>query len=156
MWQSLVAALSSFEPMEWLTIGLVLFAGVQAIVQVRTENQRKQERKTDRERSDDLAFQLAWAEQFRIDALAEEWDETETDLVSLSCLGVLNPSDSRWSSGMAPTDLPKLRLADQLSLQTSWERSYQTRIKYCVRVGSVLQAARRAPMRRKPALFSGA
>jgi len=77
--------------MEWLTVGLVLFAGAQVFALGRTEDQRKRERKIDRERSDDLAFQLAWAEQFRIDGLADEWDRA--DLVSLSSMGVLNPGD---------------------------------------------------------------
>jgi hypothetical protein len=51
---------------------------------------------------DDLAYQLAFAEHFRIDRLADEWERT--DLVSLSCLGVLNPSDALprdWTTVMS-------------------------------------------------------
>jgi len=89
--QWLLTFLDLWDPMEWLTVGLVLFAGAQVFAQGRTEDQRKRERKTDRERADDLAFQLAWAEQFRIDGLADEWDRE--DLVSLSSMGVLDPAD---------------------------------------------------------------
>jgi hypothetical protein len=87
----LVTLLASFDPMEWLTIGLVIFAGAQIFVQVRTEQGRLRERQEDEERAEDLAFQLAWAEHFRIDGLADEWERA--DLVQLSCLGILNPAD---------------------------------------------------------------
>ncbi len=88
--------------MEWLTIGLVLFAGAQVFVQVRTEQQRLRERQAEEERADDLALQLALAEHFRIDGLADEWERA--DLVELSCLGVLNPSEvlpRDWSTVMS-------------------------------------------------------
>lgn len=91
MWEALVAALTSFDPMEWLTIGLVLFAGAQIFVQVRTEQQRLNEREADDARALDVAWQIAWAEHFRIDQLSDEWQQL--DLVQLSALGVLNPSD---------------------------------------------------------------
>jgi len=81
-----------------LTLGLLVFAGMQWWVTHKAEESRREERfqdKTDeRERRDqelDRAFQTVWAEHLRIEALADYWDEH--DFVTLSALGVLRASD---------------------------------------------------------------
>ena len=74
-----------------LTVGLVFFAAVQVIVQVRQESTRKAERAADRDETIDRAFHLAWAEHFRLDALADQFKKR--DLVELTILGVLRPED---------------------------------------------------------------
>ena len=79
------------QPMEWLTIGLVVFAGAQVWVQERTEQQRRMERRLDREESVDSAFHYVWAEHFRVQGLADELDRR--DLVEMAVLGVLDPSE---------------------------------------------------------------
>lgn len=87
----MLQVLQLMEPMEWLTVGLVLFAGVQVLVQVRAEQQRRSERILDREEAIDRAFHYIWAEHFRLDGLADELDRR--DLVEMACLGVLDASE---------------------------------------------------------------
>jgi len=74
-----------------LTIGLVVFAAAQVIVQVRAESTRRIERQADHDEEVDRAFHLAWAEHFRLDALADQLKKR--DLVELTILGVLRPED---------------------------------------------------------------
>jgi hypothetical protein len=81
----------ALHALEWLTAGLAFFALAQVVVQVRSERQRQRERCEDKTRADDEAMQLAWAEYFRIDRLAVEWEKA--DIVSMAALGVLRASD---------------------------------------------------------------
>jgi len=81
--------------MEWLTIGLVVFAGVQVLVQHWSERRRVKERREDVKLRDEAAvkardriYQDLWAEHFRLDSLAAQWKEA--DLLELAVLGVLN------------------------------------------------------------------
>ncbi len=78
------------EPVEWLTVGLLIFAGVQSIVQIRTERTRRDERIADREERLERSFQYAWAEHFRFESLANAFDRF--DLVELALLDVLRPT----------------------------------------------------------------
>lgn len=93
-------ALLLIEPMEWLTIGLVIFAGAQIWVQVRAELQRKAERRADKEEAIDRAFQYVWAEHLRLEGLADELDRR--DLIEMAFLGVLR------SEEVLPRDWSKL------------------------------------------------
>ncbi len=79
------------DAMTWLTMGLLIFAGVQVWVQVRSEIQRRRERESEHVAAIDHAFQLVWAEHFRLDALAEFLGKA--DLIEYALLGVLRPSD---------------------------------------------------------------
>jgi hypothetical protein len=85
------AILNLIEPMEWLTIGLVLFAGAQVWLQHRSEVQRRRERAADRHEAIDRAFHLVWAEHFRLEGLAN--DLQRRDLIEMAYLGVLDPRD---------------------------------------------------------------
>ena len=76
--------------MEWLTIGLLLFAGVQVFVQHRAERTRQADRAADREERLERAFQYAWAEHFRLESLADAFERF--DLIELALLDVLQPS----------------------------------------------------------------
>ena len=89
--------LRGFDSMEWLTVGLVVFAGVQVLVAVRHEQQRRRERASEerarRAELDRLADQdvlIVLAEHFRLDVLAKEW--RQLDLVELSLMGVFEPA----------------------------------------------------------------
>jgi hypothetical protein len=86
---TLVSVFSQFVPMEWLTVGLVLFAGVTAFVAARAEEVRRRERKLDDERESDRAFQVVWLEHFRLNALSNIWGGN--DLIGWSALGTLTP-----------------------------------------------------------------
>ena len=86
-----MGVLELFDSIEWLTIGLLIFAGVQILVPHLAERRRISERQADDERASDVAFQTAWAEHFRIDGLADEYERL--DLLQLAALGVLNPDD---------------------------------------------------------------
>lgn len=81
----------AIEPMEWLTIGLVVFAGIQLWVQAGTERSRRHERDTARDEAIDRAFQFAWAEHFRVDGLADRLKRG--DLIEMAYLDILNPTD---------------------------------------------------------------
>ena len=100
-----MGVLELFSASEWLTVGLVIFAGVQILVPHLAERRRISERKADDDRANDVAFQLVWAEHFRLDQLAEMF-ECE-DLVQLAALDVLNSGEvlpRDWSvvmSGLA-------------------------------------------------------
>jgi hypothetical protein len=74
-----------------LTLGLLIFAGAQVWVQVRSELQRQKERQAETDETLDRAFQLVWAEHFRLDALADHFKRA--DLIELAILGVLRPGD---------------------------------------------------------------
>lgn len=96
MWAQVVVFLALFDATEWLTIGLMVFAGVQVYVPHRAEQQRLRERALDelekqgqRDRDEDMSFQITWSEHLRLDALADDWDKE--DLLRLSTLGVLDP-----------------------------------------------------------------
>jgi hypothetical protein len=88
-----------------LTVGLLFFAGMQWWVTHRSERSRMAEssaaelaEKRRREREEDARYQLVWAEHFRLDSLADSWDDA--DLLELSLLGLLRPSDiltGEWS-----------------------------------------------------------
>lgn len=94
---SLVAA--DMQPIDWLTVGLLLFAGAQVWVQARTEYQRRRERQLDADEGVDRAFQYVWAEHFRLEGLADELERR--DLIELALLGVLRSEDALardWSS----------------------------------------------------------
>jgi hypothetical protein len=78
----------------FLTFGLLVFAGMQWWVTRQSESARQLERQNDvadrkasADRAADLAFQIVWAEHFRIQSLAERW--ASEDLVQLAALGVL-------------------------------------------------------------------
>ena len=82
------------QPVEWLTIGLVIFAGAQIWIQSRAERNRLVERERDEQnrlaaeqRILDRTYQSLWAEHFRLDSLADQWDES--DVLELAVLGVL-------------------------------------------------------------------
>lgn len=82
------------QPMEWLTIGLVLFAGAQVWIQHRAERNRRAESERDEQnrlsaeqRALDRTYQALWAEHFRLESLASQWDEA--DVLELAVLGVL-------------------------------------------------------------------
>jgi hypothetical protein len=77
--------------MEWLTIGLVIFAGIQVGLQARVERQRKAERRADQDEALDRAFQYVWAEHFRLEGLADELDRR--DLIEMAFLGILRPEE---------------------------------------------------------------
>jgi hypothetical protein len=86
------------DPTEWLTLGLLVFAAVQVAVQVATEIGRRRERAEDERirlasnaHELDISFQTVWAEQFRLEGLANAWDHA--DLIELSVLGVLRSED---------------------------------------------------------------
>src|SRR2546422_93523 len=83
--------LQSFDPMDWLTVGLLLFASAQVWIQYRTERQRRVERDLDRNEATDRAFQYVWAEHFRMDSFADHLDRR--DLIEMAVLGVLKPQD---------------------------------------------------------------
>jgi hypothetical protein len=91
------------DPTEWLTIGLMIFAGAQLWVQARTELQRRAERRADRDEAIDRAFQYVWAEHFRMEGLADELERR--DLIEMSFLGVLRPEE------VLPRDWSKLTAA---------------------------------------------
>jgi hypothetical protein len=81
-----------------LTIGLLLFAGMQWWVTQTSEQARKLEREADANaerlrqvREEEASYQLVWAEQFRLNSLAESWNDG--DLVELSLLELLRPAD---------------------------------------------------------------
>lgn len=74
-----------------LTFGLLVFAGAQVWVQVRSEEQRKRERTADRDAAIDRAFQLVWAEHLRLDGVSKHL--AEADLIEMAILGVLRPGD---------------------------------------------------------------
>lgn len=81
------------SPIELLTLGLVLFAAAQVIVQVRTERLRQTERTADLDEALDQAFQYAWAEHFRFESLADVLQRS--DLIELATLDLLRPEDVR-------------------------------------------------------------
>lgn len=83
--------MSESEAMLWLTFGLLVFAGVQVWIQHRSEMTRTAERKSDLDTATDVTWQIAYAEHFRLNALAERWERH--DLVLLSAIGVLNARD---------------------------------------------------------------
>jgi hypothetical protein len=83
--------LELIEPMEWLTIGLVVFAGAQVWLQVRAERQRMRERAAEGDERVDRAFHLAWAEHFRLSGLADELKRR--DLIEMAYLDVLDPQE---------------------------------------------------------------
>jgi hypothetical protein len=79
------------DPMNLLTFGLLVFAGVQVWLQHRVEQQRRLERKAERDAEIVRAFQLAWSEHFRLDGLARSC--AKYDLIEMALLGVLRPGD---------------------------------------------------------------
>ncbi len=86
------------DPTVLLTTGLVLFAGVQVIVMLRTESRAKVERAKDEaaerrrlEREDDIAYQTCYAEHFRLWSLGKRY--RGSDLIELSLAGLLRPED---------------------------------------------------------------
>jgi hypothetical protein len=79
------------DPMEWLTIGLVMFAGAQLWLQERAERARIRERSADNNEAADRAFHYAWAEHFRLVGLARYLEQS--DLIEMAYLGVLQSSD---------------------------------------------------------------
>lgn len=87
----LLAVLAAFEPMEWLTIGLVVFAGAQLWVQQRSEVLRQKQIEADRAEEIDQAFHFAWAEHFRLEGLADRLERG--DLIEMTYLGMIEPAD---------------------------------------------------------------
>jgi hypothetical protein len=79
------------QPVEWLTLGLVVFAAVQVWLQFRTEQVRVRERRQDLDEELDRAFHYAWAEHFRFESLADGFERF--DLIELALLDVLRPGD---------------------------------------------------------------
>lgn len=74
-----------------LTIGLLIFAGVQVWVQYRSERNRQHERQADLDENIDRAFHLVWAEHFRLNGLSEHL--AKADLIELALIGVLRAND---------------------------------------------------------------
>lgn len=81
-----------------LTVGLLIFAGMQWWVTRASEQNRLAERADDAavrqqvsEEEQDRAFQTIWAEHFRLEGLAESWERA--DLVHLAALGILRSSE---------------------------------------------------------------
>lgn len=86
------------DPMNLLTFGLLVFAGVQVWVTHKAERARLAERAADEQarteaeaKEVDLAFQTVWAEHFRLDALAASY--AKADLLQMSLTGILRPED---------------------------------------------------------------
>ncbi len=103
----------SFDAMDWLTVGLLLFAAAQVWIQYRSERQRRIERDRDRDEATDRAFQYIWAEHFRLDTLADHLDRR--DLIEMALLGVLKPQD------VLPPDGGKLvEFMSSLSREAGW------------------------------------
>jgi hypothetical protein len=75
--------------MEWLTLGIVIFAGAQLWIQHRAELARVKERQSDVKEAGDQTYQALWAEHFRLESLADQW-ETE-NILELAALGTLTP-----------------------------------------------------------------
>ena len=94
------ALLPSIEPMEWLTVGLVLFAGAQVLLQHRTELARSRERKEDRDQRLAGLVGITFAEGARLLLIADEWEEH--GLQSLASMERLDPRD------VLPTDRGQL------------------------------------------------
>ena len=69
----------------------MLFAAVQAGIQIRTEELRESERAAERDERIDRAFQFVWAEHFRLEGLADRYEKL--GLVNLASLGLLRPED---------------------------------------------------------------
>lgn len=87
--------LQAFDPMEWMTIGLLIFAGVQILVSHRAD--RRADR-IERERDDReglIAARTIFAESFRLGMLADRYDDTKVDLVAVSLRGLLDPGEMR-------------------------------------------------------------
>lgn len=92
-----------------ITVGLLAFAGMQWWVTNQAEQATLRERaaaelvRTEKNAADaDLAFHTVWAEHFRLEALADYWEEN--DLVLLAALDVLKPEEllpSNWSALVA-------------------------------------------------------
>jgi len=74
-----------------LTIGLLVFAGVQVWLQYRSEQRRQSERQADRDEAIDRAFHLVWAEHFRLEGLSDHL--SKADLIELALLDVLRAND---------------------------------------------------------------
>jgi hypothetical protein len=83
--------LELIEPMEWLTIGLVVFAGAQVWLQERAERQRRAEKAAEQSDAIDRAFQFVWTEHFRLVSLRD--DLRRRDLIEMAYLGVLDPKE---------------------------------------------------------------
>lgn len=81
-----------------LTFGLLVFAGIQVWVTWAAERTRKRERITAERREREQAFQAVWAEHFRLEGLADQWDTS--DLVKQAMLGLLSTNDVRSSGGL--------------------------------------------------------
>jgi len=105
--------LQSFDAMDWLTVGLLLFAGAQVWIQYRSERQRVIERDHDHGEAVDRAFQYVWAEHFRLDTLADNLNRR--DLIEMAVLGVLKPDD------VLPPDGSKLiEYVSSLGREAGW------------------------------------
>jgi hypothetical protein len=86
--EATLGMLPSLQPIDWLTVGLLVFAAAQVWVQARSERQRRLERRLDNDEAVDRAFHYVWAEHFRLEGLADDLDRR--DVVELAFLGVLN------------------------------------------------------------------
>lgn len=113
-----------------LTIGLLLFAGMQWWVTHQAEKSRRLERESDErvrraaaDSTSDTAFQTIWAEHFRLETLATHWGKS--DLVLLSALRVLRSDD------LLPRDWPTLmRAFGHLSKEAGWLGSVALTLAY--------------------------
>jgi hypothetical protein len=81
----------AMTPIELLTLGLLVFAGVQVAVHVWTAVAGKRERRADLEDLQDRAFQYAWAEHFRLASLADVM--RRSDLIEMALLDLIRPED---------------------------------------------------------------
>jgi hypothetical protein len=86
-------ALGAVEAMEWLTIALVVFAGVQIYVMNRTERREAQESADDDEREQDVAFHVLTAETFRLESVVRQIEQM--DLVQAAIDEVLPEGEIR-------------------------------------------------------------
>jgi hypothetical protein len=93
--------MSVFDPMNLLTFGLLFFAGMQYWVMRSGERNRIAEREADQQHDLNHAYQLLWAESWRLEAIADDW--ADADLVFLALSSDLNPDFVRsgdWSEQM--------------------------------------------------------
>lgn len=132
---ALLDFLMAFEPMDWLTVGLLVFAGAQVWIQARGERLRISERRLDAEEVIDRAFHYVWAEHFRLATLADNLDQR--DLVEMAFLGVLRSSD------VLPRDSSRLTEAmSELSREAGWLGGVATSVSHEVeRAIGVLSAS---------------
>lgn len=84
-----------FDPMEWLTIGLLVFAGVMILVEHRRDLRTRQKDEAAEERDIAIAARTVHAEAFRLFQLADRFERPGFDFVQYAADGMLNPNEAR-------------------------------------------------------------